>query len=233
MQDDPLSLAKEFIVKHQLDADAVVSSTPAGSVTVLQMLVDHISTTKAAAYQRVLAALPRSDEISISSNDGIDVEVEEAAARNVQQQSVAPPPPPPIAGRAPTVPPPLDHGDDESVSGRARSVVSNSSSTRRLMGTDEERELQYMALKSQFVHPGKSVAGSSQKPGPRARASSSVGGGSPRVASPRKESPLPRVATLKARNASPPPAIAVPTRQKRTPTAAETPLFNRLYGVRC
>jgi hypothetical protein len=261
--DEPLALARSFIAEHQLDANTVIAPSPAGDVTVLSMLVDHIASTKAAAYERVMAALPSQDDVSFGSSDVLDFDdgsaTESPAAHAPTAEAAPAAQPPPLPPTAPSDSLPFKRedefshgvasltatpsrtdvfGDEDSVSGRAASsVVSASSSTRRLMGTDEERELQYMALKSQFIQAGKSVSGSGRKPAPSGRARPSIKPSAPppastRPPSPRKEPPLPRVASLKARTVSPPPALSVSNRPKRTPTAAETPLFNRLYHVR-
>jgi hypothetical protein len=175
-----------------------------------------------------------------------------ASAASAAPAARVPPPPPIVANGAPAALPasrtpaaPAQSAfdedvdiDDSSVSGRARSVGSTASSTRRLIGTEEEREVQYNALKSQFAHSGKSLFGSSRKPSGSIAGSPKRRSDDARTAASRSvkgSPPLPRVATLKPRLSPPPPAAPLEASSKRRKprplTAVEIETYNRLYKV--
>jgi hypothetical protein len=121
--------------------------------------------------------------------------------------------------------------DSDGGGGRGGGSSAASLSSRRIAGTEHEREQQYEALRQQHSQRGKTVArrGGPGSDGGRGTPSS-MGRRGGRRARRRggKMSPLPRVATLRS---SPEPALEPPARM-RTPTADEAEIFNRLYEVR-
>lgn len=191
-----------------------------------------------------VAAPSFDEEYSATGSDHVVDVVEEAPAPRFAAGAMPPPLPFP-AGFAPAPAPSHAHAsddgdsekDDNSLSGHAASVMSNTSSMRRLMGTEEEREVQYMALKSQFAGTGKSARRSrGAAPPSTGRRSPQRGGPEPvparRPRGSTTDIPLPRVATLKTRQSSPDPPAPPPKPRKARPlTADEEAVFARLHQV--
>lgn len=170
--DDPTELAASFVEAHGLDPSAVIGEGPDGPVTLLPMLIDHIQHNKHAAYERVVAAFAAGED---SEGSGLDLDLvfdDESEVDLPLPEFHLPsgpvatetPAKPPVATRSrPPEPPKAADGDDSS--GHGVSVSSSrASSSRRLMSTEEEREVMYNTLRQQFAGTGKSVA---RRTGPR------------------------------------------------------------------